>query len=611
MRGEGCARAGKAVLVVLRCGVGCHAGAVVGFEVWAPWARGVRVDVDGWVHPMVGDARGWWRGEVEADVGARYGFLIDDDPVVLPDPRSPRQPEGVHGRSVLYEVDPARWTDAGWTGRQLAGSVFYELHIGTFTPEGTFDAAAERLDHLVELGVTTVQLMPVNAFNGVWNWGYDGVLWYAVHEAYGGPDGLQRFVNACHARGLAVALDVVYNHLGPSGNYLPRFGPYLSEDRNDWGHNLRLDGPGSEQVRRFIIDNALRWFREFHIDALRLDAVHALGDGGAGLLERLAIETERLSAHLRRPLTLIAESDLNDPRLITPRAAGGHGLHGQWNDDLHHAVHAAVSGERQGYYGDFGSMRCLAETMRHGFFHSATYSSFRGRIHGRPLNTETTPASALLAYTCTHDQIGNRALGDRPSAYLTDGQLAVKAALVLLSPYTPMLFMGEEWGARTPFRYFTSHPEPELAAAVAAGRRAEFADHGWPVTDIPDPQDPATFEVSKLDWSEPSKPSHARLLSCYRDLLALRRTHPDLTDPWLSHLEIDFDEQRRWITLHRNRIHILCNLAPTPADIPVIGTPLLTWNPVHQTSTTTTLPAHCFAVLESAAGRSYRAGGKR
>ncbi|WP_280274943.1 malto-oligosyltrehalose trehalohydrolase [Nocardia wallacei] len=570
------------------------------FEVWAPGAERVQVEVEGAVYAMGPGEGGWWQAEVEAAVGARYGFMLGEGTEVLPDPRSARQPEGVHGRSAVHRLDPAGWTDGAWTGRQLAGAVFYEMHVGTFTAEGTFDAAVDRLDHLVELGVTTVELMPVNAFNGTWNWGYDGVLWYAVHEAYGGPDGLQRFVNACHAKGLAVALDVVYNHLGPSGNYLPRYGPYLTEDRNTWGQRVNLDGPGSDEVRRFIIDNALRWFREFHIDALRLDAVHALADHRAfPLLEQLSIETDSLSAHLGRPLTLIAESDLNDPRLITPRAAGGYGLHGQWNDDLHHAVHTAVSGERQGYYRDFGSLRCLADTLRHGFFHAAIYSSFRGRTHGRPLRTDTTPASALLAYTCNHDQIGNRALGDRPSAYLTEGQLAVKAALVLLSPYTPMLFMGEEWGSRTPFRYFTSHPEPELAAAVAEGRRSEFADHGWPATDIPDPQDPATFTTSKLDWTEPAQPAHARLLACYRDLLTLRRTRAEITDPWLPHLSIDVDEQSRWIALHRNRIHLLCNLSPDPVPIPFTGAPLLSWDPIRQTADVTTVPGHSFAVLET------------
>ncbi len=570
---------------------------------WAPTAGAVRLQLDEVDHPMRRNGGGWWSVTVEAGQGARYGFLIDDDPTVLPDPRSPRQPDGVHAPSAVHDLDPAAWTDHGWTGRQLAGSVFYELHIGTFTPEGTFDAAIERLDHLVNLGVTTVELMPVNAFDGTHNWGYDGVLWYAVQENYGGPDGLQRFVDACHARGLAVCLDVVYNHLGPSGNYLPRFGPYLSEGRNTWGQSVNLDGPGSDAVRRHIIDNALRWLREFHLDALRLDAVHALVDRTAiHLLEELAVETAALSAHLGRPLSLIAESDLNDPRLITPRAAGGFGLTGQWNDDLHHAVHTAVSGERQGYYADFGSLACLAQTLTHGFFHAGTYSSFRGRTHGIPLRRDLVPGSALLGYTCTHDQIGNRALGDRPSAYLTPGQLAVKAALVLLSASTPMLFMGEEWGARTPFQFFTSHTDPAVAAATAAGRRAEFAEHGWATDEIPDPQDHATFTRSTLDWTEPTHEPHARLLACYRALLALRKARPEFGDPWLERVWADYDEARRWFVLRRGRISVVCNLAEDEAVIPVHGRVLLAWAPATESGAGTLISGHSFAVLEEGDG---------
>lgn len=306
----------------------------------------------------------------------------------------------------------------------------------------------------------------------------------------------------------------------------------MSKNPGIWGESINLDGHGSGEVRRYIIDNALRWFVEFHIDALRLDATHALIDHTAEhVLEELSVETLRLSAHLRRPLSLIAESDLNDPRTVTPRSAGGYGLHAQWDDDVHHAIHAAVSGERQGYYGDFGSLECLARTLGHGFFHAGTFSSFRGRVHGRPLDVRRVPASSLLAYTCTHDQVGNRARGDRPGGYLDRGQLAMKAALVLTSPYTPMLFMGEEWGASTPFQYFTSHPEPELAAAVVEGRRREFGEHGWDSDDVPDPQDSETFRRSILHWDERTEPEHARLLECYRQLLELRRARAELTDP--------------------------------------------------------------------------------
>ncbi|AHK32362.1 malto-oligosyltrehalose trehalohydrolase [Rhodococcus sp. SC4] len=560
------------------------------------------MEVDGRRHDMTPSPDGWWRADVDASPDSRYAFLLDDSDTPLPDPRSPRQPDGVHSPSQLHTLDESLWTDSRWTGRQLAGSVVYELHVGTFTPEGTFAAAVDKLDHLVALGVDFVELMPVNGFNGTHNWGYDGVLWYTVHEGYGGPDGLQTLVDACHARGLGVVLDAVYNHLGPSGNYLDRYGPYLAQGANTWGRSINLDGPDSGEVRRYIIDNALRWFREFHIDALRLDAVHALVDHTAThLLEDLAIETRRLSAHLRRPLTLIAESDLNDPRLITSRSAGGCGLDAQWDDDVHHAIHAAVSGERQGYYGDFGSMACLADTLRQGWFHAGTFSTFRGRTHGRPLDTRRTPASSLVTYTCTHDQIGNRAIGDRPGTYLDSGQLAVKAALVLCSPFTPMLFMGEEWGASTPFQFFTSHPEPELARATAEGRKAEFAEHGWSTDDVPDPQDPETFERSKLDWDELVREPHARLLDCYRSLLHLRRERAELTDPWLENLSVDYDEAEQWIVVHRGALRLACNLGAEPVSVPVGGSPVLWWEPPTQdeTASATVLPGHSFVVLDS------------
>ncbi|MDV7244141.1 MULTISPECIES: malto-oligosyltrehalose trehalohydrolase [Rhodococcus] len=572
------------------------------FEVWAPIPSAVRVDVDGRSHDMTPSPDGWWRAEVDASPDSRYAFLLHDDDTALPDPRSPRQPDGVHAPSQLHTVDRDAWTDSQWHGRQLAGASIYELHIGTFTPEGTFAAAVDKLDHLVELGIDFVEVMPVNGFNGTHNWGYDGVLWYTVHEAYGGPDGLQALVDACHARGLGVVLDVVYNHLGPSGNYLDRYGPYLAQGANTWGRSINLDGPGSDHVRRYIIDNALRWFEEFHVDALRLDAVHALVDHTAThLLEQLAVETRRLSAHLGRPLTLIAESDLNDPKLITPRSAGGYGLDAQWDDDMHHAVHAAVSGERQGYYGDFGSLACLAETMRQGWFHAGTYSTFRGRIHGRRLDTRQIPASSLVTYTCTHDQVGNRAIGDRPGAYLDSGQLAVKAALVLCSPFTPMLFMGEEWGASTPFQFFTSHPEAELARATAEGRKAEFAEHGWSTEDVPDPQDPLTFERSKLNWDERGREPHARLLECYRALLRLRRERVELTDPWLDDLTVDYDEDERWVVVHRGALRLACNLGADPVTVPVGGSPVLWWEPPKQdeTASATIVPGHSFVMLDA------------
>jgi len=542
------------------------------FHLWAPYPQSVHVVVDGASHLMSPwpEEPGWWYAAVDhAGPGSRYGFTLDDHPDVLPDPRSPRQPDGVHGLSQLHMLDQQRWSDHMWTGRQLAGASIYELHIGTFTAEGTLDSAINQLDHLVRLGVDIVELMPVNAFNGTHNWGYDGVLWYAVQETYGGPDGLQRFVDGAHARGLAVFLDVVYNHLGPSGNYLGRFGPYEAEaGKNTWGRTINLAGPDSEPVRRYIVDNALRWMSEFHIDGLRLDAVHALADDTAThLLEELATETEALSAHLGKPLSLVAESDLNDARLVTPRAAGGYGLDAQWDDDIHHAIHAAVSGERFGYYVDFGSIATLATTLRRTFYHAGTFSTFRGRVHGRPVDQLTTPASRFLAYSLTHDQVGNRAVGDRPSCYLSAGQLAVRAALVLCSPYTPMLFMGEEWGASTPFQFFTSHPEPELGRMTAEGRRAEFAHHGWDDADVPHPQDPETFRRSKLDWSEPQQNDHAWLLDVYTRLLALRKQRPELTDPRFDHFDVSYDEDDRWIMLHRGTVDVAVNLGPDPVSV--------------------------------------------
>ncbi|MGK2867204.1 MAG: malto-oligosyltrehalose trehalohydrolase [Mycobacterium sp.] len=565
------------------------------FAVWAPRPERVRLHVDGTVYPMERAADDWWRAEVPADADSRYGFVLDDDDTVLPDPRSARQPDGVHAPSQLWTPDA---TPTDWAGRSIEGATIYELHIGTFTAAGTLDSAIEKLSYLVDLGIDFVEIMPVNAFSGTHGWGYDGVLWYAVHEPYGGPDALLRFVDACHAHGLGVLLDAVFNHLGPSGNYLPRFGPYLSTGSNPWGESVNIADAGADEVRRYILDCALRWMREFGADGLRLDAVHALVDTTAyHILEELAAHTDALAAQLGRPLSLIAESDMNDPRLITPRDRGGLGMTAQWDDDIHHAIHTAVSGERQGYYRDFGSLATLADTLAHGYFHAGTYSSFRGRRHGRPLDTTAIPATRLLAFTLTHDQVGNRATGDRPSQNLTSGQLAIKAALALGSPYTAMLFMGEEWGSSSPFQFFTSHPEPELGRATAAGRKAEFAAHGWDADAIPDPQDPDTFTRSKLNWTEVTEGDHAGLLQFYRRLIALRRDEPDFADPWLTHLRIDYEEAARWFVMHRGHFAIACNLGENPAHVPVAGETVLAWEECSADAAGTVIPGHSVAVL--------------
>jgi maltooligosyltrehalose trehalohydrolase len=570
------------------------------FAVWAPLPERVQLDVDGTLHPMTRGDDDWWRAEVDAAPDARYGFVVDDDPKVLPDPRSARQPDGVHERSQLWSPSADAWSDGAWKGRSIEGRVIYELHTGTFTPEGTFDAAIDKLDHLVDLGVDFVELMPVNAFGGTHGWGYDGVLWYAVHEPYGGPDALIRLIDACHRKGLGVLIDAVFNHLGPSGNYLPKFGPYLSSGSNPWGESINIADADADEVRRYILDCALRWMRDFHADGLRLDAVHALVDTTAiHILEELSAETDALATELGRPLSLIAESDMNDPRLITPRDQGGLGMTAQWDDDIHHAIHAAVSGETQGYYRDWGTVEALAQTLRNGYFHAGTYSSFRQRRHGRPLDTATIPATRLLAYTLTHDQVGNRAVGDRPSQNLDTGQLAVKAALALGSPYTAMLFMGEEWGSSSPFQFFSSHPEPELARATAEGRKAEFAEHGWDADEIPDPQDPQTFLRSKLKWDEVDEGDHGRLHQIYRDLIALRHNEADLADPWLDHLRVDYDEAQRWIVMHRGSLSIACNLGTDPVTVPVAGDVLLAWGEPGADGDGTRLDGHSFAVVRT------------
>src|SRR4051794_1908426 len=464
---------------------------------------------------------GWWVADVpELIHGVDYAFLLDDEPTALPDPRSRWQPAGVHGPSRWYDDAAYRWADAGWRGVPLAGAVLYELHVGTFTPGRTLDSAVERLDHLVDLGVDVVALMPVAAFPGRHGWGYDGVHPYAVHAPYGGPDALKRFVAACHARGLGVCLDVVYNHLGPSGNYLPRFGPYFSSRHGTpWGSGVNLDDAGSEHVRRWIVDNALMWLRDFHVDALRLDAVHALEDDSpVHVLAQLAREVDALSTAQRRTLSLVAESDLNQPITVTPVESGGLGMTAQWSDDFHHALHALLTGESQGYYGDFAAdpWAALQRTLTGAFFHAGTRSSFRGADWGAPVDRTRIPGWRFLGYAQTHDQVGNRAVGDRLSSSLSPGAARIAAALVLTSPFTPMLFMGEEWSAATPWQYFTAHEEPELADAVRAGRRREFAAHGWAEEDVPDPQAEETFAASTLDWAELDDPAHAAMLSWHR-----------------------------------------------------------------------------------------------
>lgn len=547
-------------------------------RVWAPRAGAVEVELSGRRVPMDAAERGWHEADVEAGPGDRYAFSLDGGPP-RPDPRSPWQPEGVHGPSAIVDQTAFAWTDQSWTGFDLTRAVLYELHIGTFSPEGTFDGAISRLDHLVRLGVTAVELLPVAQFDGTRGWGYDGVALYAPHESYGGPDGLRRLVDACHARGLGVVLDVVYNHLGPAGNYLPEFGPYFTDRfATPWGQAVNLDGPGSDEVRRFFLDNAAMWLRDYHVDGLRLDAVHALLDTSAvHLLEQMAVEVEDLGRQLGRQVHLIAESDLNDPRVVWPRPRGGYGIDAQWSDDFHHALHAWLTGESSGYYADFTGVDDVATALRDAFVYAGRYSAHRDRVHGRPI--EDAPGWRFLGYLQNHDQVGNRARGERSSHLLSQGRLKIAAVLVLTGPFVPLLFQGEEWGASAPFQYFTDHQDPELGRAVAAGRRAEFASFGWAPHDVPDPQDQATFERSRLRWDERDEPGHAELLAWHQALIALRAATPDLRDGDLSKVDVDWDASGGWLVLRRGSITVAANAGDAELALDIDGEALLVSGP--------------------------------
>lgn len=507
----------------------------VRFSVWAPCAQQVRVRLTSERGEQVRElacgtgARGVFEGLIDvAREGSDYAFLLDDCDIPLPDPVSRWQPNGVHGPSRVVDPNAFQWSDAGWRGLAMRELVIYELHVGTFTPAGTFDAVIPFLRGLRrDLGVTAIEIMPVAQFPGTRNWGYDGVDLYAVQNSYGGPDGLRRLVDAAHAEGLAVILDVVYNHIGPEGNYLPLFGPYFTEKyKTPWGAALNYDDAESDEVRRFVVDNTLYWTTEYHVDGLRLDAVHGIFDFSAKhLLQEIAESVHTQAERLDRRVLVIGESDLNDPKLVRPILQHGFGLDGQWSDDFHHAVHAALTGERLGYYADFGGVAPVAAALREPFVYAGEYSRHRHRRHGAP--SVGLSRDKFVVAIQNHDQVGNRAAGDRLATILAPDQLRLAAALLLLSPYVPLLFMGEEYGETNPFQYFVSHGDPALVEAVRAGRRKEFESFGWG-EDVPDPQAEDTFRRSMLDRARAGQPEHAAIFGLYRDLLALRDEEPML-----------------------------------------------------------------------------------
>jgi maltooligosyltrehalose trehalohydrolase len=533
------------------------------FEIWAPRPRTVELLLDSGRLAMARRDDGWWVADVDGvGHGTRYGFSLDGGPM-RPDPRSEHQPDGLAGPSALVDHARFEWHDAHWAGVDLADAVLYELHVGTFSATGTLDGAIPHLPHLVELGIDAVELLPVAEASGTRGWGYDGVHLFAVHHAYGGPEALKRFVDACHGHGLAVVMDVVYNHLGPVGNHLAELGPYFTDRHvTPWGDAVNLDGPGAAEVRAFVVDNARLWLRDHHCDGLRLDAVHALvDDSPVHILRELREAVGELAEEVGRRLFVVAESDANDRTLVTPVEQGGHGLDAVWSDDWHHAVHVALTGETDGYYVDHVDDVALATALRQAWVLDGGWSHHRGRAHGT--SPAGLPPERFVVCTQNHDQVGNRATGDRSSALVGPARLRVAAALLLTSPFVPMLFQGEEWGATSPFLYFTDHEDPDLATAVRDGRRREFAAFGWDPSTIPDPQDPLTFERSRLDWAERSASPHRELLAWHRTLIDLRRRLRGAKPANPPHVTVDDG----LVVVDRGVVAVHANLGPAPAHV--------------------------------------------
>jgi maltooligosyltrehalose trehalohydrolase len=566
-------------------------GFLVIFSVWAPHARTVDLLLDEQRIPLAAAARGYWQADVSAHAGQNYKYSLDGA-AGLPDPRSRWQPAGVHGASQVLEAavpDGQMPVRGGFRAVPLSEAVIYELHVGTFTPEGTYAAAQSKLPHLYELGVTHLELMPLATFPGQRGWGYDGVDLFAPFPAYGTPAQLAAFVRACHACGLAVLLDVVYNHFGPDGNYLASYGPYFTDRyKTGWGAAINYDGAHSDEVRRFVIDNALMWLKDYEFDGLRLDAVHAIFSFEAvHLLEDLSNAVKDLGKQLARPLVLIAESDLNDPRLVRSVARGGFGLDAHWADDFHHALHRYFTGETDGYYADFDGLRDVATALREGYVYQGRMSVHRGRRHGRP--PDGVEPHQLIVSAQNHDQIGNRAQGERLSCLLESGALKAVAALTLLSPFVPLLFQGEEWGASTPFLYFTDHEDPELGRLVAEGRSKEFSAFRWQGS-VPNPQELSTFERSKLNWSELSQPPHAELFEWYRRLIRLKKDRPEMPRESRADApkpQVSFDEAAQWLTFVHNGVLVALNWRDQAQRVPM---PRGEWNLLMRSDSDEALP---------------------
>jgi maltooligosyltrehalose trehalohydrolase len=525
------------------------------FTVWAPFAENAELHIADPVKkniPLKKDGFGYWRATAKSAREDFSYFIRLNDAVDRPDPASHFQPGGVHGPSRTVRHDLFEWRDNTWKGMPLEQMIMYELHTGTITKQGTFEAAIDRIAYLKELGVTAIDIMPVAQFPGSRNWGYDGVHPFAVQNSYGGPGGLKRFVDEAHRNGLAVILDVVYNHLGPEGNYLHEFGPYFTDKyKTPWGRAINFDDAGSDGVRNFFIRNALFWYEQYHIDALRLDAIHGIFDFSARpFLAELADDVKKLSRELGRPLYLIAESNLNDTRVIRSREENGLGMDAQWSDDFHHALHSVLTGERDGYYEDYGSVSDLRKALSDGFVYDWKHSPFRDKRYGS--SSARFPASQLVISTQTHDQVGNRLLGERLSSLVSFDALKVAAAAMILSPYLPMLFMGEEYGETAPFLYFISHTDENLVQAVRDGRKEEFASFGWKA-DPPDPQDLETFEQSRLDWSLLDNDRHRALFDFYRELIRLRKSHPALLNRDREDITVTGGEESKTIVMIRGK----------------------------------------------------------